>query len=249
MRFEVRGIIYYGKGLIGMPEVRRQPPWGLPEIVLVYSGIFLITTMAGSMSLHMWWLENQPLERFYLVAIVQFLATLGLVFLFTVGSKKARLTDLGFCRVAVPELLKYGLGYGLLLVLLMLAMGWPLSRLQPDIAPQLYETMLRNAENGYTFVVLFFMGAVLAPIAEELFYRAMIYPFFRKLLGPVGGITLAGLVFGLAHWDLWRTLPLAVGGAILCYVYEKTGSIFVPMLTHGVWNGVMSLLVLLKIQI
>jgi membrane protease YdiL (CAAX protease family) len=235
--------------LIGLPEGRKQPCWGLLEIVLVYCGVFIITTVVGSYSLHSWWLENQPLGRFYLVAMAQFLATIGLVLIFSVGTKKASWADLGLRPASMQELLKYGCGFGILLVLFMLAMSWPLSRLQPDIAPQLFETMLRNADNGYTFMILFFMGAVLAPAAEELFYRAMIYPFLRGALGPIWGIVLAGLVFGLAHWDLWRTIPLAVGGAVLCYIYEKTGSIFVPMVTHGVWNGVMSLLVLLKIQI
>lgn len=232
-----------------LPEAHERPPWGLPEIILVYGGVFLLTNMAGSYSLHAWWLEGQPLGRFSLVAMAQFLATIGLVFIFTLGAKRARFTDLGLRGTTVRDLLKYGCGYGVLLALLMLAMAWPLLRLQPDIAPQLYEVMLRSADNSYAFMVLFFMGAILAPAAEELFYRAMIYPFFRGVLGPAGGMALAGLVFGLAHGDLWRAIPLALGGAVLCYIYEKTGSIFVPMLTHGVWNGIMSLLVLLKVQI
>ncbi len=232
-----------------MAESGKQPGWGLLEIVLVYLGVFFLTTLVGSYSLHLWWLEGEPLGRFYLVAVAQFLVTTGLVFIFTMGTKKAHWSDLGLRRTSLRELLVYGCGWGLLLVLFMLVVGWPLSRLQPDIAPQLFETMLRNAQTGSAFVILFFMGAVLAPVAEELFYRAMIYPFLRKALGPMWGMVLAGLVFGLAHWDLWRTIPLAIGGIALCYVYEKTGSIFVPMLTHGVWNGVMSLLVLLKVQI
>lgn len=232
-----------------LPEGNKQPRWGLLEIVLVYCGIFLITTLVGSYSLHSWWLENQPLGRFCLVAMAQCLATIGLVVIFTVGTKKANWAELGLRPASIKELLTYGCGFGVLLVVFMLAISWPISQLQPDIAPQLFETMLRNADHSSTFVILFLMGAVFAPIAEELFYRGMIYPFLRGALGPIWGIVLAGLVFGLAHWDLWRTIPLAVGGIVLCYIYEKTDSIFVPMVTHGVWNAVMSLLVLFQIQI
>jgi len=218
------------------------------DIVLVYCGVLIITNLVGIYSMRSWWLEGRPLVQFVLVAGVQFLVTVGLVLLFTLG-KKASWEELGLRAASRRDILIYGCGAGTILLLFMLAVSWPLSRLMPDIAPQLYETMLRNAGHGASFVLLFFMGAVLAPISEELFYRAMIYPYLRGVLGPVWGILMAGLVFGLAHWDLLRAIPLAIGGAVLCYVYEKTRSIYVPMVAHGVWNGVMSFLVLLKIQI
>lgn len=231
-----------------MTEGYNRLRWGLMEIVLVYGGVLLIANLVGAYSMHSWWLEGKPLVQFSLVAGVQFLATIGLVLVFTIG-KKASWAELGLRPASLRDILIYGCGTGLVLLLFMLVVSWPLSRLMPDISPQLYETMLRNAGHGASFVLLFFMGAVLAPVSEELFYRAMIYPFLRNALGPVWGILLAGLVFGLAHWDVWRTIPLAIGGLVLCYVYERTGSIYVPIVAHGVWNGVMSLLVLLKIQI
>jgi len=60
-------------------------------------------------------------------------------------------------------------------------------------------------------------------------------------------IILAGLLFGLAHFDLGRIIPLSVGGAILCYIYERTGSILTSALAHGIWNGVMALVVFLSL--
>jgi len=71
----------------------------------------------------------------------------------------------------------------------------------------------------------------------------MMYPVFRRHLGIRWGATAAGAVFGLAHWDLWRTIPLAVGGALLCWIYEKTGSILVSAVAHGVWNGTLALII------
>jgi membrane protease YdiL (CAAX protease family) len=92
------------------------------------------------------------------------------------------------------------------------------------------------------------VGAVLAPVSEELFYRGMIYPLFRKHLGPMWGSIISGIIFGLAHLDLWRAIPLALGGIVLCYIYEKSGSILVSILAHGVWNGVMSILIYLSLS-
>lgn len=237
------------QGVMSLEDSHNRSRWGVLEIILVYGGAFLITNLVGQYSMHSWWFDGKPLLQFYLVAGVQFAATTVLVAAFTVGVKQASWKELGLNRVSWRNLLVYGCGTGIFLLLVMLALSWPLSRIHPEISPQLYETMLRNAGHGISFVLLFFMGAVLAPASEEMFYRAMIYPFLRGVLGRGWGIALGGLIFGLAHWDLWRALPLAVGGAVLCYVYDKTGSIWVPMVAHGVWNGVMALLVLLKIQV
>lgn len=232
-----------------MDDSHNRSRWGVLEIILVYVGAFLITNLVGQYSMHSWWFDGKPLLQFYLVAGVQFVATTALVVAFTVGTKQASWKELGIKKVSWRDLLVYGFGAGIFLLVLMMVLSLPLSKLHPDIAPQLYETMLRNAGQASSFVLLFFMGAVLAPVSEEMFYRAMIYPYLRGVVGRGWGIALAGLIFGLAHWDPWRAVPLAVGGALLCYVYDKTGSIWVPMAAHGVWNGVMALLVLLRIQI
>jgi len=103
---------------------------------------------------------------------------------------------------------------------------------------------MRSATRLPDIAALVLAGTVLAPVSEELFYRGMIYPVLRQHLGPAWGAVLAGLIFGLAHWDPWRALPLAVGGAVLCYMYEKSGSVLVPMVAHGLWNGAMFAIIL-----
>ncbi|MEN6350769.1 MAG: CPBP family intramembrane glutamic endopeptidase, partial [Syntrophomonas sp.] len=143
--------------------------------------------------------------------------------------------------------LKYGLLGGTLLLILVMLLGIPIEHWQPELRPQLFEQMLRSVHGLSGFTAMFVIGAVLAPVSEELYYRGMVYPVFRRYLGPLGGAIGAGLMFGMVHWDLWRTLPLAVGGALLCYIYEKTGSIFVSMLAHGTWNGIMSIIVYFSI--
>jgi len=125
-------------------------------------------------------------------------------------------------------------------------MGYGLKYFQPDLDMQDIEQIMRSATHLPDIIALVFAGTVLAPVSEELFYRGMIYPVFRKHLGPAWGAILAGVIFGLAHFDLWRGLPLAVGGAILCYMYEKSGSILVPMVAHGLWNGTMFAIILLS---
>jgi hypothetical protein len=180
--------------------------------------------------------------------LVQFLATIGFVYFFAVFLPRGRWKDLGIRKARPGSYFRYGVIGGILLIIMVLVLGYVLKYFQPDLEPQYFEQMLRSATRIPNFIVILVVGAILAPLSEELFYRGMLYPVFRKHLGPVWGAILAGLVFGLAHWDLWRTIPLALGGIGLCYIYEKSGSIWVSVLAHGVWNGVMSILIFLSLS-
>lgn len=223
--------------------------WSWPELILVYLGIVLSGLLFGFISEEIvsliLALGLPPTEMtFYSTAyIFQFTATVFMVLLLSVFVNNAKLSDLGLRNTSWSNYWRYGILGGLLLMLLVLLLGLPINYLKPDISPQAFEEMLRSISGVSEFIILLLMGAVLAPISEELFYRGMIYPVARDYLGPLWGAIAAGLIFGLAHWDLWRSIPLAVGGAVLCYFYEKTGSIFVTMLAHGVWNAVMAIIV------
>lgn len=223
-----------------MFDAARKPRWGLIDLAIVYAAGVLLTLMMGRALAYV---IMDTMNLFIAAALVQFIIFTGLVLFFSLWVNKARPADLGIKKTSVCNLLVYGLLGGTFLMILMLLMGIPISSLQPDVEPQAFEQMLRTAGHHYQFFILLFLGMVTAPIAEELFYRGMVYPAVRSWLGPWWGAILAGSVFGLAHWDLWRTIPLAAGGALLCYFYEKTGSIWVTVLAHGTWNGLMSLMV------
>lgn len=223
--------------------------WGLIEIFMVFAGILGIGMLFGLYTDQIMIKFTQlgipvtDFSFFVLSFIVQFLSTVLLVLLFTVWLKGASCWELGLKSARREDLIKYGLLGGVLIMALVVALGMLIDLWQPQIAPQVFEEMLRSVDGKTGFIIMFIMGAVMAPFSEELYYRGMIYPVMRRYLGPIGGALLAGLIFGAAHWDFWRTLPLAVGGALLCYLYEKTGSIWVSMLAHGVWNGIMSIIV------
>ena len=94
------------------------------------------------------------------------------------------------------------------------------------------------------------MVIVLAPIAEEIFFRGFFYRALRngavRLLGPVAGVLLAaavdGAVFGALHFGGEKTLSLlpllAVLGFVYCLVYEYTGSLFATIALHAVNTAV-----------
>lgn len=223
-----------------------RPRWGFMDIIVVYLAIMGVNVIAALLPVKALLSEM----HYYLFGFgVQFLATIIFVYLFAVLFHKGEWRDLGLRRASLGDFGRYGILGGILLIIMVLLMGYVLKYFQPDLQPQSIEEMLRSAGQLPDFIAIMFAGVVLAPIAEEIFYRGMIYPLFRKYLGTSWGAVGAGLLFGLAHWDLWRALPLAVGGAALCYIYEKSGSILVSMVAHGVWNGVMCILIYLSLSL
>ena len=220
-----------------------RPAWGLIDIIVVYlaiTGTAVVAVMYPPLT------GLSEIQFFIYLFAVQFFATVFFVCLFAVFLRKGKLGDLGLRTATFSTYWHYGIKGGFLLVIMVLLMGLVLQYFQPQMEMQEIEEVLRSATYWPDILAIVLAGTIMAPIGEELFYRGMIYPVFRKHLGPVWGAITAGLIFGLAHMDLWRAIPLAIGGAALCYLYEKSGTIFAPMLAHAVWNGTMFALVFLN---
>jgi uncharacterized protein len=89
---------------------------------------------------------------------------------------------------------------------------------------------------------------VIAPIAEEFFFRGFIFGSLRrwhiKILGRDIGTwvaaVLTGILFGLAHTGSASSeflIPLGFLGFVLCLVRWKTGSLYPCMALHSVNNS------------
>lgn len=222
----------------------NKPRWGWVEVILAYAATMLVVTIYG------WYVapyltayfQTGPVGNFFLAFLLQFLCLVGFTYLLAAGLSRGSWRDLGVRWVSSSSFFRYGLVGGVGLTILILFLSIPIQYLQPQLEPQYFETMLRSTKDLSSIILILIVGTVLGPFSEELFYRGMLYPVCRRYLGPLWGAILAGTIFGVAHWDLWRTIPLAIGGIALCYFYEKTGSILVTTLAHGVWNGIMSLM-------
>jgi membrane protease YdiL (CAAX protease family) len=85
---------------------------------------------------------------------------------------------------------------------------------------------------------LLFMGIVAAPVTEELVFRGTAYPILARRLGPAAAAVLLSLVFAAIHFHPEAALPLFLVSICLCAAYAVTGSLLVPMVMHGLFNGV-----------
>jgi len=106
--------------------------------------------------------------------------------------------------------------------------------------------IFKNLHDPKTIALFAIFAIVFAPFAEESLFRIFFFNLGLRFGGFGVGATISGVLFGLAHGDLYAAIPLALGGAILCYVYYRTRNAFASMISHGLFNS-FSILMLLAV--
>ena len=84
--------------------------------------------------------------------------------------------------------------------------------------------------------MFFLVGGVIGPIGEEIFFRGIIFGFFRRW-GVYAAILISTALFVLPHYD-GHHLPLTqiVGGIVFAIAYEREKSLMVPVTIHCLGN-------------
>jgi membrane protease YdiL (CAAX protease family) len=84
--------------------------------------------------------------------------------------------------------------------------------------------------------IFFLVGGVIGPIWEEIFFRGIIFGYFRRW-GVYAAILISTALFVLPHYD-GHHLPLTqiVGGIVFAVAYEKEKSLMVPVTIHCLGN-------------
>ena len=96
-------------------------------------------------------------------------------------------------------------------------------------------------DGGLAAIVAGFLIVAAAPLSEELFFRGFMYGGLRRRLPVWAAAGVSGIVFGLVHYtgpDSIGVVPqLAVLGILLAWLYERTGSLWPPILLHLLNNS------------
>ncbi len=80
--------------------------------------------------------------------------------------------------------------------------------------------------------------AVAGPVGEEVFFRGFAHTALKRKYGFKKGIFFSSLFFGIYHGIPWQIPYAFVAGLVLAYVYEKTQSLYAPILFHIINNSV-----------
>jgi membrane protease YdiL (CAAX protease family) len=157
---------------------------------------------------------------------------------------RTRPVDFGFRRVT--------LGRGIGAVLIAAIAYYVLTDLYASLV-NLHGSDKLPSELGVSKSTAALIGAavfvcVIAPIAEEFFFRGFIFGVLRRWririagrdIGTVLAAIITGILFGLAHTGSASSqylIPLGFLGFVLCLVRWRTGSLYPGMALHSINNS------------
>jgi uncharacterized protein len=147
------------------------------------------------------------------------------------------LRRLGLRKPAGPVVSTFFIGIGIY-ALSAIALTLLLQPEQQDIAENL------GADEDSALLITIIAGILIAPVTafcEEIFFRGLIFGGMRQTMRFWPAAIFSGLIFGLLHLtagDLGVALQLSILGVIFAWMYERSGSLWVPIGLHTVNNTI-----------
>lgn len=101
--------------------------------------------------------------------------------------------------------------------------------------------IVEMAQHGQTLwlISLVLLACVIAPLAEELFFRALLFSTLKQYIPKPAAIILSAAFFASLHPGFHSLLPIFLLGMLLAYLYEKTQSLWTVAIVHSLHNSLM----------
>lgn len=147
------------------------------------------------------------------------------------------------------KVVQSGIFYGLLATIINILLGLILFYLYSllDLTPtEQHATQLIESNKNLSRVILYFSVAISAPIAEEIFFRGVIYRTFANKTSMRNAIIISSLIFSLLHFDLYYIPQIFIASVVLSIAYNETGNIVTPIIAHIISNSIFIIPLLLN---
>jgi membrane protease YdiL (CAAX protease family) len=119
---------------------------------------------------------------------------------------------------------------GMLIVNLLAPVAGKPSALLPDL--------LSGREPRLIDVFMLIAGVcVAAPLMEEILFRGLMFGWLRQRLPIALSATIAAFAHSAIHFDPAAMLPLAAIFVLFGFLYERTGTLWAPIVAHGLHNA------------
>lgn len=184
-------------------------------------------------------LSGQPEAALTLQIVGQVLTLVGLVaYLSARGALSWRL--LGPVRPRWRHV-AMGIGLGWVGLLLVLVSSEFVNRsFGPFQDPEQFALEV-STTSGIVLALAAVSAVALAPVAEEVIFRSLLFQSIRRKLGMVAAIVLQSLVFAYIHFEVVDSPPAMVGlvllGLWLAASFHRVGSLVVAVTAHATYNA------------
>jgi len=88
------------------------------------------------------------------------------------------------------------------------------------------------------FLGVLLVAGIMAPVAEEIFFRGVLFRWLRGRCSFWSAAIVSSAIFGLLHGELSLAAAALIMGIVLAYLYEKSQSLWSPVLIHILNNSV-----------
>ncbi len=219
------------------PEAwQRESWWALAAYLAAGFGLFLVASLAVALAFHR---QINILTSSALYG-VNFLCFAGSVYLLGVRRRKLTWAEFG--------LRPFSLAW-LLLALVLAAAVLPLRALAAFLVEGLRgtnfsDTQLRmdliapSGSLALNFILTLVGAGLLAPMAEELYFRGLIYRWFRARFSFWLAVLLSSAIFALGHADSLGVVASSfVLGLLLAAIYDRSRSLWLTIAIHAANNS------------
>lgn len=196
----------------------------ISTLLTVFVAVSGIEALMITVHLH---LQVYPLMITGLARTVQ-----ALVIFWIVCGRDVGMAAIGLSQATLLQGLKKGLmwsaGFGLIVALagavIFAAGANPVTLIQS-----------RMPVKPLQIALLFCIGGIIGPVAEEIFFRGVLYSFFRRW-GIFMALLISTLVFVLIHPVRGPAVTQAVGGILFGIAFEVEKNLMVPITIHALGN-------------
>lgn len=140
-----------------------------------------------------------------------------------------------------------GLTVGVALQILVLpVVYWPILQLTDTEPGTAAQELVDRIDGPVDLVILAFVVAVGAPLAEEFFYRGLLLQGLRRRLPDVAAVLISSALFALVHIEPILYPGTFVLGLVAAIVTLRTGRLGLAWSMHVGFNGATLVLLLLS---
>jgi membrane protease YdiL (CAAX protease family) len=223
-------------------EVRRVPQWrpwtsvlalvtGLGGALVGGLVVYLVAAIAGAS------LDNPPPAVDITATFLQDVAFIASAIIFASMVARPRPWHFGLRETRIGPAVGYVVAAYLLFI--GVAAAWSVAlnlHEQDDVVDQ-----LGAGSSTIALIAVAILVCVVAPIAEEFFFRGYFFGALRNWRGLWPAAVITGLVFGGIHVGsapVGFLVPLAFFGFLLCLLYDRTRSLYPCMALHCINNSI-----------
>lgn len=257
-RYQIEGAIRsgaYGAVIVGavlllvglisfvvVAPIRNEPrakQFGSHRAVIATTGLALL--LSGLLPVALFRnrpdLGGQSLDGFLVAALSTAVSLLVLAYVRTQIPGLATWRELGLRWEGLPSLVRRGLIGGLLLFGANIAYGLLMQQLG-IVQDQMDAFIWVRALGPSQFLVVLALGAIVAPVVEEVFFRGFVFGSYARRYGPRLGAILSSTLFALLHANLSVLVPILLMGLVLAWLYYRSGSLVPGIVAHGINNAI-----------